>query len=153
MIDWIQICVVVLLCICGMFLNGILKGIADRIQTDPNYRVYDGKNKWQQDEHGNIVRFDEGMGHWYYLGIYMTENNFVERSFMSSTVLVAFTDRWHKVNWFRHRVEDIQMTVIVCLIFGWWVWWTAFLWWIPRGIGFLKGHRGCPMKKAAQVKD
>ena len=153
MTDILQICTVLLLCLLAMCLNGLFKGIADRIQTDPNYRVYNGKNKWKQDKEGNILRFADGKGHWYYFGIYKTENNFVERSFLSSTVLVAFTDRWHKVNWFRHRIEDIQVTLIVILILGAWWWWTAFLWWIPRGYGFLVGHRKCPMPKPTEVKN
>jgi hypothetical protein len=99
--------------------TGALKGIADKIQHSPTYRTDGWKNKWKQTSTGHVRHFGD-LNHWWYLygALYQTKDNQRERFIFSSTLLVAFTDKWHMANFCTYRLMD---TTIAYYTHTWWL--------------------------------
>ena len=117
-------------------LRGSLKGQADTIQTDPEYRDNGWLAKWKRDENGKRIPIDlSNKNRLYrrYLKFYKIE--FEEAFPLSSEWGVMFTDKWHLLNFFQARAVDI---VLCALANNYWLMLFQF---IPAGIGFLLNFR------------
>jgi len=77
------------------------------------------KNKYKKDKEGNLVPFKNA---WYYFGFY--KPTYQEAFPFSTTMFVAFTDKWHKY-------ESLQghcvVMVAASLMPTWWMFGTAFV--------------------------
>lgn len=83
---------------CLLIVSGMMKGIADEIQRDPDYRENGWKTKWSLNDNGTVKVMDGEM---------------VERFPGSSTVFVWLTDKWHLANFINHRIQDMITTLLL----------------------------------------
>lgn len=106
---------ILLLAIISVLFLGVLKGIADKIQHDPEYRLNGWKAKWKDPVHR------------------------IERFRFSSTGLVFLTDKWHFCNFLQYRITDFWIAYALksSLCFTWWSF-TLLLIFFPlvRYVGF-----------------
>ena len=72
-----------------IILASLFKGKMDIVMFRTNNSGW--KNKWKLSQNGKLIRYDKK--DWYYFGFYP---KFKERFPYSSTILVCFTDNWHK---------------------------------------------------------
>jgi hypothetical protein len=135
----------ILLSIIIILIIGYLKGKADTIQHDPNYRTSASKAKWRLDELGSTIPITAintdhaEKYHWWYFNLYIPE--YYEKSIYSSTILVAFTDTWHKLNFISHRLTDILITVFAVKETTPWALLLILILPLARGTGFTKSYR------------
>lgn len=73
-----------------LILGSYFKGKMDIILFSKR-KYAEWKNKWKLTESGKLIRYNEK--DWYYFGNYP---RFKEKFPFSSTILVCFTDTWHK---------------------------------------------------------
>lgn len=110
---------------------GLTEGLGDTIAHSADYVTHGWKNKWRIDRWGHPVQSQYHTGGILKTIYYHLFNiKYVERFFMSSWMLVAFTDRWHLFNWFRRWA--VYLTV--CSLTSWW--WGLLILPVARGIAF-----------------
>jgi len=117
-------------------IRGSLKGRADTIQTDPEYRDHGWKAKWKVDSFGERIPLELSTKNKFYrqyLKYYKIE--FEEKFKFSSEWLVMFTDKWHLINFFQARAIDI----VLCTLAN--NYWLMLFQFIPAGIGFFLNFR------------
>lgn len=71
------------------------------------------KNKWKLSQNGKLIKYDKK--DWYYFGFYP---KFKERFPYSSTILVCFTDNWHKYQFLFLRSVYLAISVQLSGIIG-----------------------------------
>jgi len=119
----------------------LLKGIADTIQTDPDYRENGWKAKWKVFSSGHLRKMDYSLEahrkmHWWYCGLIRPE--YEEKFPFSSEALVSLTDRWHFVNFLQYRIIHAWLTYILVVANNYNYWWLFALLVLPLigGAGF-----------------
>jgi hypothetical protein len=135
----------ILLSIIIIIIIGYLKGKADTIQHSPNYRTSGSKAKWRIDELGSTIPITAintdhaEQYHWWYFNLYLPE--YYEKSICSSTILVAFTDQWHKLNFISYRLTDILITIFAVKETTPWALLLILVLPLTRWVGFTKSYR------------
>jgi hypothetical protein len=85
----------------------------------------------------------EDIKHWWYLGLY--KPRFAERFPFSTTILVAFTDRWHLAQLIMLRFFYLAVAIGVSNS----IWWELLLSFVvfPMVIGVFFDFTYCKLKK------
>jgi hypothetical protein len=98
-LDW----VISALCI---ILASYYKGKMDTIMFTPNANI-GWKNKWKLTSNGKLIRY--GKRRWYH---YIFKQPKYEEKFpLSSTVLVCFTDNWHRYQFITLRLFFLSVCI------------------------------------------
>lgn len=93
-----------------LILAGIAKGYLD-YYADIGIKDEQWPNKWKNINEGWSKK-DLKKHHWWYLGLY-TPKYHKEKFPLSSTILVAFTDKWHLAQLVMLRFFYLSISVII----------------------------------------
>lgn len=97
---------------------GVTKGFLD-YYADSGIKEKEWKNKYKVTIHGDLVK-TEDVNHWWYLGMYKPK--YAEKFPLSTTLLVAFTDKWHLAQLIMLRFFYLAVSVgisnsLLCTLF------------------------------------
>ena len=120
---------------------GITKGFLD-YYADSGIKEKEWKNKYKITKDGDLVKLED-VKHWWYLGLYKPK--YAERFPFSTTVLVAFTDKWHLAQLIMLRFFYLAVSVGISNN----IWWTIFLSFVifPMVIGVFFDFTYCKLRK------
>lgn len=122
----------VLLSILFLILGSYFKGKMDLVMFRDNNSGW--KNKWKLSQNNKLIKYNGK--DWYYFGFYPS---FKESFPFSSTVLVCFTDSWHKYQFLFLRC--IYLAIALSMAgFGKALLLTFIVFPILYGIGFYYGY-------------
>lgn len=87
-----------------IILGAYFKGKMDMVMFRDNNSGW--KNKWKLSPNGKLIKYNEKA--WYYFGVYP---RFKENFPYSSTILVCFTDSWHKYQFLFLRCVYLAVSI------------------------------------------
>jgi len=124
-----------------LLLAGITKGFLD-YYADSGVKEKEWRNKYKISEHGDLIK-TEDIKHWWYLGLY--KPRYAERFPFSTTILVAFTDRWHLAQLIMLRFFYLAVAIGVSNS----IWWELLLSFVvfPMVIGVFFDFTYCKLKR------